>query len=165
MSTDTHDQAAIEARLWRDIKQHGGTGMLGLTGSGRHFQPMTAFVEREAGQLWFFARKDSELAQDIGEGGSAMFVFQTDQLQACIGGGLSPSFDRERIDRYWNPVVAAWYPQGKDDPQLALLRMDCVDAEVWLSKDGLVKFAWEIAAANLKHHAPDLGDRTHLDFH
>ena len=163
--TDTHDRNAVEERLWQDIKKRGGTGMLGLSASRQHFQPMTAFVERETGQIWFFTRKDTDLAKEIGEGGDAMFVFQDDKLQACIGGRLALAHDPERIDRYWNPVVAAWYPDGKDDPQLTLLRMDCADAEVWLSDDGMLKFGWEIAAANLKHRTPDIGGRAHLDFH
>ncbi len=165
MSTDINDQTAVQDRLWHEIKKRGGTGMLGLTNSGQHFQPMTAFVEREAGQIWFFTRKDTDLVQDIGAGASAMFVFQVDDLQACIGGGLTLDHDKARIDKYWNAVVAAWYPGGKDDPMLTLLRMDCVDAEVWISQGGLTKFAWEIAKANATHTTPDLGGRAHLDLH
>lgn len=163
--TDTHDQKAVEERLWKDLKKRGGTGMLGLTGSGDHFQPMTAFVERETGQIWFFTRKDTDLAKEIGTASPAMFIFQDDNLQACIGGKLSIDHDRTRIDKYWNPVVAAWYPEGKDDPFLTLLRMDLSDAEVWISDDGMIKFAWEVAQANLAHKTPDMGDRAHLDFH
>ncbi len=164
MKTDTKDLAAVQTRLWDEIKKGGGTGMLGLTKSGDHYQPMTAFVERDTNQIWFFTRKDTGLVRDLGEAGSAMFVFQADKLQACIGGGLAVAFDRERMDRYWNPVVAAWYPDGKDDPQLTMLRMDCVDAEIWISDDGPVKFAWEIAKANVTHTTPDAGGKAHVEF-
>lgn len=163
--TDIHDQKSVEERLWREIRKRAGIGMLGLTRSSQHFQPMTAFVEREAGQIWFFTRKDTKLVQEIGDASEAMFVFQDDDLQACIGGSLHLAYDRARMDKYWNPIVAAWYPQGKDDPQLTMLRMDCADAEVWITDDGLIKFAWEIAAANLKHRTPDVGGHAHLDFH
>jgi general stress protein 26 len=165
MNTDTHDQAAVEDRLWKAIRKRGGTGMLGLTNSGQHFQPMTAFVEPEAGQIWFFTRKDTDWVRQIADGASAMFVFQNDDLHACIGGRLTLAHDIERIDRYWNAVAAAWYPGGKDDPELTMLRMDCVDAEVWLSEGRLTRFAWEIAKANATHRMPDLGGRAHLDFH
>ena len=33
------------------------------------------------------------------------------------------------MDRYWNPVLSAWYPDGKDDPRLTLLRFDVDDGE------------------------------------
>ena len=45
-----------------------------------------------------------------------------------------------------------------------LLRLDCADAEVWLS-EGLAKFAWEIAKANATHKTPDRGGRAHIEFH
>ena len=69
------------------------------------------------------------------------------------------------MDKYWNAVVAAWYPQGKDDPHLTLLCFNLSDAEVWISQAGPVRFAWEIAKANATHSTPDVGGHTRLDFH
>ena len=164
--THDHSEAELQERLWKEIEK-ARYGMLGLVGQApaHHFQPMTAFCEKDGGQLWFFTRNDTDLAKDIGDGASAMFIFQADDLQACIGGAVTPTFDRERMDRYWNPMVAAWYPEGKDDPALTMLRMDCVDAEVWISDAGPTKFAWEIAKANTTHQLPDLGGRAHIEFH
>ncbi len=124
---------------------------------------MTAFVEDDGRTIWFFTRKDTDLAQ-AADGGQAMFIVQTNDLQACIGGKLTETFDRTRMDKYWNSVVAAWYPEGKDDPQLSMLRFDCDDAEVWMS-DNPVKFAWEVVKANATHTTPDAGGKAHLDLH
>ncbi|MGH6908734.1 MAG: pyridoxamine 5'-phosphate oxidase family protein [Phenylobacterium sp.] len=161
MSTD--NILDVKKRLWKAIGERHGTGMLGMMDSGHHFQPMTAFVEEEARQIWFFTRKETDLAQ-AATGGLAMFVIQTGDLQACLGGRLSAAFDRTRMDKYWNSVVAAWYPGGKDDPNLTMLRLDLEDAEVWISANP-VKFAWEIAKANATHTTPDAGDQAHIDFH
>jgi general stress protein 26 len=30
--------------------------------------------------------------------------------------------DRAKIDELWSPLYKAWFPDGKDDPELALLR-------------------------------------------
>jgi general stress protein 26 len=60
-------------------------------------------------------------------------------------------------------MVAAWYPDGKDDPSLTLLRFDVRDAEVWISKGGAVRLAWEVAKANLTGATPDVGTQKHLD--
>ena len=94
-----------------------------------------------------------------------MFIFQQRDLQACIAGVLSLSHDEERIAKYWNAVIAAWYPQGRDDPNLTLLRLDCSDADVWISQVGPARFAWEIAKANATKHEPQLGGRANLHFH
>lgn len=165
MNTDIKDRVAVERRLWKEL-QDTRTGMLGLVGGApRHFQPMTAFVEPETRELWFFTRDDTELVQELEGARTAMFVVQSKEVQACIGGELSVRKDNARMDKYWNAVVAAWYPQGKDDPRLTLLRLHLADAEVWLSQAGPVRFAWEIAKANATHHIPDVGGHTRLDFH
>jgi general stress protein 26 len=159
---DQLDQKQAEDRLWKEIDSH-RQGMLGVVGgTPHHFQPMTQFAERETGTLWFFTRTDTDLVHQIDEG-KAMFVLQNDRFQACIGGRLSQSRDRERIDKFWGPVVAAWYPEGKDDPNLVLLRFDLEDAELWLTDAGPIRFAFEVARANTTGREPDLGDRAHLD--
>lgn len=165
MSTDLTNRADVERRLWDEIEKH-NTGMLGITGgAASHTQPMTAFVERKTNQIWLFTRTDTELAREIAEGKSAMFVFQQRDFQACIGGQLTLQHHTDRIEKYWNAVVAAWYPEGKADPHLTLLCLDCDDAQVWISQGGPVKFVWEIAKANATHKTPDVGGSASLNFH
>lgn len=164
MSTDPHDKADVEKRLWKEVES-ARFGMLGLVHSHQHYQPMTAFAEPESGQIWFFTRDDTDLAQAVAaDGADAMFVVQAKDgdFQACIGGRLSRDHDTARIQRWWSPIVAAWYPDGQDDPHLTLLRLDARDAELWISKGGAIRFAWEIAKANLTDRKPDLGDRAHI---
>ncbi len=167
MNIDMNDRIAVERRLWDEIERH-QVGMLGVVGVGvgaHHTQPMTAFVEPEREQIWFFTRADTELARRVGEGHGAMFVFQQKEMQACIFGELTLQHDPARIARYWNAVVAAWYPQGTGDPRLTMMRLECMDAEVWISQAGPMKFAWEIAKANATKHQPDLGGKANLHFH
>ncbi len=165
MQTDINNRVEVERRLWDEIKKH-QTGMLGLVGgAAHHTQPMTAFAEPETREIWFFSRDDTELVQEIGAGATAMFVLQLREIQACLAGRLSLDRDRARVDRYWNAVVAAWYPGGKDDPHLALIRMALDDAQVWISQAGPARFAWEIAKATATRQAPELGGHTSLDFH
>ena len=163
MRTDPNDKASVEKRLWKEL-EHTRFGMLGLTGSHQHFQPMTAFAEPENGQIWFFTKDDTDLAKAVSGGAEAMLIVQAkDQdFQACIGGTLSTARDTARIDKYWNPAVAAWFPDGKDDPRLTLLRLDAKDAELWISKGGAIRFAWEVAKANLTDSTPDLGDQVRV---
>jgi len=162
MSIDINDREAVEKRLWGEIeKQH--LGMLGIVdGEPQHFQPMTAFAEEHGGKIWFFTRTDTDLAQDAQSGRQAMFIVQSrdKELQACISGELSVQMDRERLERWWNPHVAAWYPEGKDDPRLTMLCLDCDEARVWVSDAGPVRYAYEVAKANASREVPDIGGRT-----
>jgi general stress protein 26 len=155
----------VQDRLWDAIDDH-HTGMLGLTHDSHHFQPMTAFVEKDTSTLWFFTKNDTDLAQAIASGiGDAAFIFLDKKLQACVDGRVSLAHDKGRIDRYWNAHVAAWYPEGKDDPTLTLLRLDVSEAAVWITEGGLLKYAFEVAKANASKTTPDVGERRDLNFH
>nr|MEA2796960.1 hypothetical protein [Phenylobacterium sp.] len=144
MGIETGRGDAAPAKLWEAIETR-RIGMLGMPGSGLHAQPMIARVERRRKQLWFIARSDTDLVRSIGEAGACMFVVQDGDFLASVSGALSVVHDRKRIARYWTAEVAAWLPGGADDPRLVLLRMDCVDAEVWIAELGMTKFTWESA--------------------
>jgi general stress protein 26 len=166
MSTDMNDADAVRDRLWKEIDDDNGTVMLGAhTHPMQHFQPMTAFCEPDEGKVWFFTRADTDLARSIAEGKGAMMVVQRTRFQACVAGELTLQHDVDRIEKYWNPVVAAWYPEGKADPRLTLLCLDVSDAQVWLNEAGPVKFAWEIAKANATGSTPDVGGSRRVDLH
>lgn len=150
-----------EEEFWNHLEKS-NTGMLGLDQPGYHAQPMTAFRDGETSAIWFFSRDDTDLARDagVGSGQSAMFHYgsKDQNVWACIHGELSVhGQDREVIDRYWNPVLAAWYPEGKDDPHLTILRFEADDGRVWVNEGGFVRFAYEIAKANLTKTLPDTG--------
>jgi general stress protein 26 len=162
MSTDTHDKTEVAKRLWSEIEK-ARLGMIAIVdGEPQHFQPMSAFADEEAGEIWFFTRADTDLARDASAGArQAMFVLQAKdrETQACISGDLTVEMDREKIERWWNPMVAAWYPDGKDDPELRMLKMTCHEARVWISDAGPVRYMWEVAKANATGDTPDLGGR------
>ena len=161
MSKDLTPAKAEEA-FWDSLKKS-NTGLLGLDQPGYHAQPMTAFRDEETGTIWFFTRDDTDLARDagVGSGQSAMFHYgsKDQNVWACVHGELSAhGQDRAIIDRYWNPVLAAWYPEGKDDPHLTILRFEAGDGRVWVNEGGFFKFAFEIAKANATKTLPDAGD-------
>ena len=159
MSDKAPTAAEAEQAFWDHLKTS-NTGMLGLDQPGYHSQPMTAFREKETGTIWFFTRTDTDLARDVAGGAkSAMFTYgsRDQELWACVHGTLSLSRDQARIDDYWNPIVAAWYPDGKDDPHLTLLRFAADDGRVWVSKQGPVRFFYEVAKANLTGTTPEAG--------
>ncbi|HEY1752382.1 MAG TPA: pyridoxamine 5'-phosphate oxidase family protein [Caulobacteraceae bacterium] len=165
MTLDLRNPADLEHLLWDEIERR-QVGMLMLVGGPpQHAQPMTAFVERDRRQLWFFADAEAEQTRNIGVGQPAMFIWQQHDIQACIGGRLAVRHDRERMDRYWNAVVAAWHPNGRNDPELTLLSLDCEEAQVWVATAGPTRTAWEIAKAAATHGRPEVSVSGRLDFH
>ena len=160
-----NDLAAVEKGLWTAIEER-PVGMLCLTGPPyRNILPMTAFAEPESSRLWFFTRSDSVLARTAQSVTQAAFIVmtKTQDLQASVVGDLVVSQDLLHREKYWNSVLAAWFPEGKDDPSTSLLCLTCELAEVWFSETGALKFGWEIAKARLTGHAPDMGGHVSLD--
>ena len=130
----------LEAKFWKALKSD-MTMMLGLDGiEDGHARPMTAQFEGERGPIWFFTAKDSAIVQQIGQGNRAIATFtaKDHDLFATLHGTLSVDTDRAVIDRLWNRFVAAWYEHGKDDPKLALLRLDAERAEIWLDASSML---------------------------
>jgi len=130
----------LEQKFWKALKSD-RTLMLGVDGvEDGHARPMTAQCEGESGPIWFFTSTDNVLVQKLTQGHRAIAAFaaKDHDLFASIRGSLHRDDDRAVIERLWNPFVAAWYEDGKDDPKLALLRLDAEDAEVWLNESSLL---------------------------
>jgi general stress protein 26 len=131
----------LEAKFWKALKSD-MTVMLGLDGvDDGHARPMTAQIEGdEGGPIWFFTAKDNHVVKNLDEGDRAIATFTSKghDLFATLHGRLSLDTDRAVIDRLWNRFVAAWYERGKDDPKLALLRLDPDRGQIWLDGSSLV---------------------------
>ena len=163
---DTHTHAELEVRLWDEIKR-GRFGMLLAPADSAAMvcQPMTAFAEPDKSALWFFTADTTELARSVAGGDRrAMFIFQDkdQELHAALSGELRQQMDKERLDRFWNSHVAAWFPGDKADPHLTMLRFEATGAEVWLSETGPMKYGWEILKANATGSRPDIGEHAEL---
>ncbi|KPF65903.1 general stress protein [alpha proteobacterium AAP81b] len=131
--------AELEDKFWKALKSD-MTMMLGLDGEeDGHARPMTAQFEGQRGPIWFFASTDNGLVKLASGRGRAIatFVDKGHDLFATVQGMLSVDTDRAVVERLWNPHIAAWYEGGKDDPKLALLRLDPESAEIWLNENSL----------------------------
>lgn len=125
------DDHEIRERFWKELSDSPFL-MVGLEGSHQHSLPMTAQLDPDAhSEFWFYTTRDNRLAS----GGPAMaqFASKGHHVFACINGTLVEETDSAVIDRYWSKDVAAWYPQGRQDPSLLMLRFNLGTAEVWLA--------------------------------
>jgi len=134
------DTTELERKLWKALESD-RTVMLGVDGlEAGHTRPMTAQLEEEGrGPIWFFTSTDNALVQQLvaPRRAIAAFAAKGHDLFASLEGQLQVATNRATIERLWNPFVAAWY-EGKDDPKIALLRLDPIQAEVWLNGNSLL---------------------------
>lgn len=129
------NEADLERRLWSALRDD-MTLMLGFTDEAASLRPMTAQVEVDRGPIWFFSSTETLLVQGATRPRPAVasFAAKGHALFARLEGTLQLDNDRAVIDRLWNRYVAAWYKGGKEDPTLALLRLDADHAEIWLNE-------------------------------
>ena len=134
------NEAVLEKEFWKALKSD-RVVMLGLVGVEEgHSQPMSAQLldehEQRGGPIWFFTAADTDLVQALESGQRAQLHFSSKghDLFAAVHGWLSPSDDRDIVDRLWNRFVGAWFEGGKDDPKLQLLRFQPDRAQVWLNE-------------------------------
>ena len=130
----------LESRFWKALKSD-MTMMVGIVGQDDgHTRPLTAQFEQEHGPVWFFTAKDSALVKRLETSNRAIatFVSKGHDLFATVHGELRADNDRRVIDALWNRFIAAWYEGGKDDPNLALVRLDPDRAEIWLDASSLL---------------------------
>ena len=120
--------------------------MLGLAGvEDSRTRPMTAQVDVPeggdkdgGGPIYFFSSKSEHLVQALGQSHRAVATFTAKghKLFAHIHGNLVLDQDPAVIERLWNPIIASWYKDGKDDPDLALIRFDTENANLWKAETG-----------------------------
>jgi len=150
-------------QLWDQIDSvH--TVMLGSPNHAHHMQPMAPQSARDEQAIWFFTKNSSDIAHQAAAGGAVHMCLLKDDYQACLAGDLQTVPSPEHVDRYWSSIVEAWYPGGKKDPDLTMLRFVPKSAEIWASTGSTLKFGWEIAKANLTNSEPDVGYKTEIVF-
>ena len=123
------DDIELKRDLWKRMSQSPFV-MIGLTGGHGHSEPLTAQLDQDqVDTLWFFIGRDNRLAT----GGAAMaqFVSKGHDFFACLSGEARIDDNPAMIDKLWSRHAEAWFPGGKSDPNLALLRFDIDSAELW----------------------------------
>lgn len=141
-------------------------GMLGVEGSGQHMQPMTHYVDRDQGEVWFITSRETDLVRAIGQGNTAHFCVQStsQDYYACLSGPIRQSRDEAKLDEIWSAVAAAFFEDGRDDSNICLLRMPLREAAIWSSTGNPVVFGLEVLRANMGDSTAQTGTHKVINF-
>lgn len=128
-------------KLMRDIR----IAMVTTTardGSLRSRPMMTSEVEFD-GNVWFIARTHSGLAEEINGNPRVNVTYANPKGDRYISLTGTASFvrDEDKIKQLWSAKHKAWFPEGRKDPSLALLRIDVKGAEYWDQRADSVQLA------------------------
>ena len=85
------------------------------------------------GDLWFATAADSEKVTEIRANPQVNVAYASagKNTYVSVAGKASIVADRAKIDQLWSPAMKIFFPDGKDDPNLRLIRVRAESAEYW----------------------------------
>lgn len=122
-------------------------------------RPMgTQKVDKE-GNLYFFSAADSEHNAEIAIDNRVELLYSNPSASEflIVNGTASISQDRALIDELWNPMAKAWFPEGKDDPNLSVIKVTTDSSHYWDTKYGKMVTMLAIATAAVTGQQFDAG--------
>ena len=115
-----------------------------------HTRPMATIEVEQNGTLWFFTDIRSIKVEEVSLDHSVHLVYAHPGKESYLDvwGNAAVINDKQNIKDKWSPVVKAWFPNGVDDPNLALLKVQPQNVYYWDAEAGkMVSFLKIIAGA------------------
>jgi general stress protein 26 len=131
-----------------------------------HSRPMSNNREVEFdGDLWFFTYGSSLKVDEVGRVPkvNASFADVDAQLYASVTGRAEVVRDRAKIEELWKPQLRAWFPEGVDTPDIALLKVSAERAEYWDGSQSLVAHAVSLVSSLVKGEPAQPGENEKID--
>ena len=93
--------------------------------------------------LLFLAGYQSGLSHEVGHDShvNVSYADESKKVFASLSGKATVSKDQALIAELWQEPFRAWFPQGKEDPNIAVLRVQVDHAEYWDTPSGPVVYA------------------------
>jgi general stress protein 26 len=98
-----------------------------------HSRPMMTSEVEFDGNLWFIASGRSALAEEItgNPNVNATYANTKGSRYISVSGKASFVRDEGKFKQLWTGKHKAWFPEGKKNPDLTLLRIEVQSAEYW----------------------------------
>lgn len=112
-------------------------------------RPMATQDTDFGGDLWFIASRDSRKVAHIQAQPHVGVTLSSTDAWVSIDGHATVVTDQAKLDELWNPGVEAWFPDGKDDPAIVLIKVTGDSAEYWDNPGGRVATVFSLAKAKL----------------
>ena len=96
-------------------------------------RPMATHQLDADGTMWFFTHNDSNKVSHIRQQPNVALGFSNPQTQVsvAISGQAQIVSDQARVNQLWDDALLDWFPEGKDDPNIVLLKVTIASGECW----------------------------------
>jgi general stress protein 26 len=128
-------------------------------------RPMTTLQTEFDGTLWFIASSDSLKALDIDERPKVNLGYAApdDGRYVSVSGTARVLHDAAKARELWRAEFDAWFPNGPDDPNVAVLQVEIASADYWETPAGGAERVYASEQAR-QGDREALGQQTHLEF-
>lgn len=166
-----HDTAHDLHKLWELIKDM-RFGMFTTRHENGHLhsRPMTTQNRRDedGDAVWFFMSRSSEPFADVQREPQVNVAYANPSSDTYVSvAGLAEEVnDPQRRHALWSTATQAWFPNGPDDPDVALVRVRITHAEYWDVHESKLVQLYKMARAAVTGHPPtDMGDTGQVRMH
>ena len=128
-------------------------------------RPMATQETEFDGIVYFLTREESGKVSEIKADSHVSLLYSDPSNSKFVSakGRASVSKDRAKIHELWNSMYKAWFPQGEDDPAIAVLRVDVSEAQYWEASSSRVVRGLKYVAAAATGGKVDLGETGTVD--
>jgi general stress protein 26 len=146
-------------RIWDIIAEVGICMLTTRFDGGLRARPLEARPARGAGLIWFVtdvrSHKEHEIEAEHDVG--LVFIDAKDKAYLSITARAEVRRDHAKAAEIWKTTDGAWWT-GPDDPNVCVLRVQPVTAELWDGPSSAAVAVFELAKARLTGGTPDLGE-------
>ena len=126
------------------------TGML-VTNSATgqpNARPMHISEITDETNIWFITNNESGKIDEIEADAAACFTAQGGSKFLTMSGAAEITRDDQKLDDLWSAPMKLWFPEGKSDPDIALIKFTPASGEYWdNSGTKRLRFAYEASKA------------------
>jgi general stress protein 26 len=127
-----------------------------------HARPMAVAGVEGATTLWFVTHDEAPKSEEIRKDPRVSATFQSGSRFVALSGVATLVTDRAKVHELWRTAWKAWFPNGKDDPSLRLIRVDVTDAEFWDNAGTKgIRYFFEAAKAIVEHRRAETVESQH----
>jgi len=126
--------------------------------------PITLQEIDKQGNIWFFSSKDSGHFNDIEFDNRVQIIYSDDDEQTYISifGNAKYVVDENKVDELWSPMLKNWY-EGKDDPNLVLLKINIDSAYYWDTDESKLVSFFKLIAGIASDDNTNLGNKGEIN--
>jgi general stress protein 26 len=148
------------AKLWSLVKDVRVAMLTTWDGHRLRSRPMHGFQDMFQGELLFYTRIETGKTREVMRYDQVNLAYADPQAQVyvSISGVADVVVDPAILRKHWSSGVAAWFPDGLDDPDLALIKVGVEEAAYWDMTTSRMRYLLEVGRANLTGREPDLGE-------